>query len=269
VREMECNIFKIDNSTIDVLKVVGEIWKNRKNEAMVKGLAETLAPFAVEKKTLAEIEFYLPQIASMILHLESQNTASQAMEYLAIAISQASIHCALQLAFLFSAAMEDYQPELKSGAVNPKADQTLYYRAARLYQNVERTVVYGSPVLTSEQERFMTQQFSQATLDEMFESEKSEAAGRILRSNMSKGVKMGASEGVSGRLMFKSASTGNWTQNFCKVDQRVLFFFKDNVANAIPVRCVALKGCKVSVLNNAAQPYTFVVTNESQFVTYT
>ena len=269
---MECNIFKLDNSTIDVLKVVTELWRNRKNEDLVKGLAETLASFAVEKKTLWELEFYMPQLAPLILHLEAQASASQALEYLAISIAQASIQCALHLSYYLSAALEDYQPELKTGAVNPKANLVLYYRAARLLQNVQRAVVYGTPVLTSEQERFMTQQFSQATLDEMFESEKSEAAGRIVRSNMSKAVKMGVSEGVSGRLFFRapgSTGTGSWTQHFCKVDQRVLFFFKDNMANAIPMRAVPLECCEVAVVPNPPQPFTFTVTNKAQFVSYT
>jgi phosphatidylinositol 4-kinase len=256
---MEANIFKLDNSTVDVLKLISEMWRNRSNESLIRGLAETLIPFVVEKRTLCEIEFYLPQLASLILYLEAQTTSSQAMEYLAIAISQASINCALQLTNYFAAAMEDFQPELATGAINPKANQTLYYRAARLFQNVQRAVVYGSPVLTSEQERFMMQQFSQATLDEMFDSEKTEAAGRIVRSNLGKGVKMGASDGKSGRLYFKAAS-GSWGQFFCKVDQRVLFFFKDNMANAMPVRCVPLDACEVAVVQNPSQPYTFTVT---------
>jgi len=267
---MEVNIFKLDNSTVDVLKVLVAMWSNRKNEALVQGLAETLASFVVEKKTLYELEFYMPQLAPLILHLEARASSSQAMEYLAISLAQASIHCALQLSAYLTAALEDYQPELKNGSVNPKADVVLHYRAARLLQNVQRAVVYGSPVLTSEQERFMTQQFSQATLDEMFDSEKSEAAGRIVRSNMGKAVKMGVSEGLSGRLFFlKSGSSSAETQHFCKVDQRVLFFFKDNMANATPQRAISLEGCEVAIMQNPPKPFTFTITSKAQFVTYT
>lgn len=258
---MECNIFKVDNSTIDVLKLLNTLWKNRKNETMVRGLAETLSAFAIEKKTMNEIEFYLPQIAQLIIHLEAESASNQSLEYLAIAIAQASIHCAQQLSGYFIAAMEDYQPELKTGGANPKANLLLYYRAARILQNVERAMVYGTPVLTAQQEDYMRQQFSGSDFEEMYDSEKAETAGRIVRSNMGKAIRMGVSEGVSGRLQYKS-STGAWSQVFCKVDQKVLFCFKDNMANALPIRSLLLEGCSISAVPNPDQPFTFTVNSQ-------
>ena len=254
----QVNIFKLDNSNIDVLKLLLKMWESRGDEEMVKALAETLVSFSAEKKAYNEIEFYLPQIAQLIIHLEA-NWSSQTLEYLAIAISQASIHGALQLSSYLVAAMEDYQPEVSGGKPNPRANVALFYRCARLLQNVTRAVVYGSPVLTVEGERVLLFQMTEQELLDMHDHEKSEAAGRIVRSNMAKGLRSGVSEGVSGRLYVNNS--GSWQQCFCKVEQRVLFCFKDNAANAQPLKALLLEGCEVKVLDNASKPFSFEVYN--------
>ena len=50
---------------------------------------------------------------------------------------------------MFIAAMEDYQLENADGKVNPTANLDYYLRCSRLIHNVERAVVYGSPVLSA------------------------------------------------------------------------------------------------------------------------
>lgn len=257
----QVNIFKLDNSSVDVLKLLLKMWDSRQDEEMVKALAETLSTFCAEKKAYNEIEFYLPQIAQVIIHLEA-NWSSQTLEYLAIAISHASIHGALQLSYYFVAAMEDFQPESSPGKPNPRANFPLYYRCARLLQNITRTVVYGSPVLTVEGERVLLFQMTQQELLEMHDVEKAEAAGRIVRSNMSKGLQAGVTQGVSGRLHVSSAGPSpTWQQCFCKAEQRVLFCFKDNTANAAPLKVLLLEGCSVKVLDNPSRPFSIEVYN--------
>ena len=67
--------------------------------------------FVDEKRVFNEVEFYLPQLAHMLILLDVDWT-SQALERFAIVVCQSSIHAALQLCFLLTAQMEDFQPEV-------------------------------------------------------------------------------------------------------------------------------------------------------------
>ncbi|RYG95297.1 hypothetical protein EON65_56195 [archaeon] len=107
--------------------------------------------FADEKAVFREIEFYIPQLAHLIIHMDVSNR-NQALEMVAMVLSQNSIHAALQLNFLFNAAMEDYQPELANGSKNAACNPFYFSRCARLVQDVERAVIYGSREMTNNSE---------------------------------------------------------------------------------------------------------------------
>jgi hypothetical protein len=104
-----------------------------------------------EFKNLEQFEFYLPQLAHIIIHLESVN--SQALEYLLVCLCQNSAHTALQLYFIVTASLEDYQLENDKGFKNPGADAHRYFRCSRLLHIILRTVVYGSLAITAEDEK--------------------------------------------------------------------------------------------------------------------
>eukprot|EP01039_Chlorochromonas_danica_P014995 gene14995-17578_t len=112
----ESEVLRADNQSIDVQKILFKLWENNRNAAMLNQLSEilcdnVLSKFIDEKKVFTEIEFYLPQIAHLVIHME-QNVHSPGLETLAMVICQTSMHCALQFSFMLIAAMEDYQPEI-------------------------------------------------------------------------------------------------------------------------------------------------------------
>jgi phosphatidylinositol 4-kinase len=100
--------------------------------------------FAGSRDVFAGIEFYLPQLAHMIVHLEVE-WDDAILERFALVIAQQSLHFALQLNWILQGAIEDYAPELTSGEVNPQYNPLYYSRCLKLLQNIERVVVYGRP----------------------------------------------------------------------------------------------------------------------------
>jgi phosphatidylinositol 4-kinase len=93
------------------------------------------------------IEFYLPQLAHMIIHLEVE-WDDAILERFALVIAQQSIHFALQLNWILQGALQDYQPECcddDGAGPNPSYNPVFYLRCLKLLKNVERCVVYGKP----------------------------------------------------------------------------------------------------------------------------
>jgi phosphatidylinositol 4-kinase len=187
--------------------------------------------FITEKSVFADIEFYLPQIAHMIIHV-SQNSEEFPMKKLAIAIAQVSIHAALQLSFMFTAAMEDYQPEISTGQPNPSSNTFLFKRCATLLQEVEKTVIYGKEVSAS------SLPYTTNPLKDVAEREVS--------------VQNEFSKVVSGTLLYKRNTRKSnfhskpWKPRFFIVDQRILLCFRDSTAKE-PLRAILLTSCRVVV----------------------
>ena len=104
----------------------------------------TSQQFSGSRQTFDGIEFYLPQIAHMIIHLEA-DWDEAILERFALVIAQQSQHFALQLTWILQGAIEDYQPETTQGLPNPGYNKLFYNRCITLLSNIERCIVYGSP----------------------------------------------------------------------------------------------------------------------------
>ena len=105
---------------------------------------QCIRKFSGSRSVFDGIEFYLPQIAHMIIHLEA-DWDEAILERFALVIAQQSQHFALQLTWILQGAIEDYQPETAEGRPNPGYNQLFYHRCITLLSNIERCVVYGSP----------------------------------------------------------------------------------------------------------------------------
>ena len=142
-KEEECDIASIVTSenAIDMKKATIMIWKNRQNPSIIEKLATLLAEHHDQKVTFEGFEFYLPQLAHMLIHLEV-DSQSTALTQLILTACQQSLHLALQLHFILVAAMEDYCLELSDGRINAYGNPVYYRRCAKLLQNVHRCVVY-------------------------------------------------------------------------------------------------------------------------------
>eukprot|EP00574_Skeletonema_japonicum_P005933 CAMPEP_0201715824 /NCGR_PEP_ID=MMETSP0593-20130828/1920_1 /ASSEMBLY_ACC=CAM_ASM_000672 /TAXON_ID=267983 /ORGANISM="Skeletonema japonicum, Strain CCMP2506" /LENGTH=1039 /DNA_ID=CAMNT_0048205431 /DNA_START=149 /DNA_END=3268 /DNA_ORIENTATION=- len=139
------DVFGRDNKgRVPMEKVTMLIWQFRDDPAVVQFMAQFVARFSGSRSTYDGIEFYLPQIAHMIIHLEA-DWDEAILERFALVIAQQSQHFALQLTWILEGAIEDYQPETVEGKRNPGYNQLFYHRCITLLSNIERCVVYGSP----------------------------------------------------------------------------------------------------------------------------
>jgi phosphatidylinositol 4-kinase A len=103
--------------------------------------------YAGSRDVFDGIEFYLPQLAHMIIHLEVE-WDDAILERFALVIAQQSVHFALQLNWILQGALQDYQPECydeEGASPNPNYNPVFYLRCLKLLKNVERCVVYGKP----------------------------------------------------------------------------------------------------------------------------
>ena len=128
-------------------KVTMLIWAYRTDKELVKFVADFLAKYSNQKYVFDGIEFYLPQLAHMIIHLETSGSdwPDSTLERFALIISQNSLHFALQMHWILTGAIEDYRPETVDGLPNERFNAVFYRRCIKLRQNLERAVVYGAP----------------------------------------------------------------------------------------------------------------------------
>jgi phosphatidylinositol 4-kinase len=124
------------------------------------------AQFSGSRQVFDGIEFYLPQIAHMIIHLEA-DWDEAILERFALVIAQQSQHFALQLTWILQGAMEDYQPETSEGRPNPSYNQLFYSRCITLLSNIERCVVYGSPRSIELQRMYERGELTRAEYEQM------------------------------------------------------------------------------------------------------
>jgi len=251
----------------DVLSIV----ENLKLSLEDKGLAaveavETWASHLVEcalsgdDKQIGDIEYYLPQLCHMVIHMRVA-WESQALERFAFAISQTNMHIALQLSFYLRAAMEDYQPELSTERPNPSANLELFYRCARLLQNVERAVVYGTPVGLSAED---------------LTGARRERAEAILCNNKANELLPVTSPLASqrrGYLLFKrnerksAVHAKPWKERYFRIEQQVLFCLRAEGSDEV-LRAMSLIGCSVHVVEGSKYGFQFEVENATKTLKY-
>lgn len=221
-------------------------------------IIDVCSQFVDEKRVFKDIEYYLPQLAHIIIQLD-QLSEKKSLERLAIFICETSIHAALQLSFILVAAIEDYQPEFANGLKNPKANVMLYNRCVRLLQDVERAVIYGS---IPERENGTS-------------SPTSERRRLDVANNLSK-VTSARFDGIfNGPLMYKRVKrlsmfrTKPWKDRYFVIDRRVLHCYREPHATE-PVRSILLQNCSVVVCEPSPKygNTLFEIVNESSNCKY-
>jgi len=161
------DVFGRDNKgRVPMEKVAMLIWQFRDDPAVVHFMAQFVAKFSGSRQVFDGIEFYLPQIAHMIIHLEA-DWDEAILERFALVIAQQSQHFALQLTWILEGAIEDYQPETVEGRPNPGYNQLFYHRCITLLSNIERCVVYGSPRSVELEKMYEKGKISRAEYEQM------------------------------------------------------------------------------------------------------
>ena len=240
--------------------------------------------FVDEKRVFNEIEFYLPQLAHLIIHLEV-DWPSNSLERLAIVLCQTSIHTALQLCFMFIAAMEYYQPENAGGIANPNANLEYYLRCSRLLRDVECAVVFGSPSLSANYTKANIKPVPldgskiidniylerKNRTDEILQSSNREPAAATAQNG--KEVSNSNSSPVQGILLYKREvrkskfATKSWKPRFFRVEQHILFCYK-NESSTIPLRSLPIRDFELSVVNREKYQYQFELFSKSTGVKF-
>lgn len=239
-------------------------------------------------------------MAHLIIHLRV-DWPNQSLERLAVAICQTSVHAALQLNFILIAAMEDYQPELSSGIKNPQSNPELFFRCARILQNVERAVVFGSPFLTADEEASFLDTVTHSQLADLQESEKAQRMEAIVASNAQHYSKHAQSKNnlsfvssiddnlgsksviqnegttddssMAGNLLYKRIDRKNifyskiWKSRFFRIEQRVLFCYR-TIDDSLPLRAIPLHACVVRPALSRKYDYAFDICNDSTNTRY-
>ncbi|KAL7577731.1 hypothetical protein ACA910_010495 [Epithemia clementina (nom. ined.)] len=152
------------NDKVPMEKVMLLLWAFRDDPSIVTFMARFVSKYSDSRHVFDGIEFYLPQLAHMIIHLEV-DWDDAVLERFALVIAQQSMHFALQLNWILQGAIEDYCPEnVVDGSPNPSYSPLFYTRCLTLKKNIERVVVYGKP-RTQELQRLYEQ--GQITKEEM------------------------------------------------------------------------------------------------------
>jgi phosphatidylinositol 4-kinase B len=217
-----------------------------------------------EKRVFEDIEFYFPQLAHLIIHLD-QNSRNESIELLAMVISQTSVHAALQFSFAFTAALEDYQPEV-NGSRNPHCNPFYFRRCARLLSDVERAVIYGGHEMTNREIDILKSRLSTVLMNEKAEmnlgdddessddsvSDLSHVKKTEIAHTLSKARATTFDGELNGNLFFKrtvrksSMHSKSWKLRYFIVDQRVLLCYRQPF-QVHPLRAISLQNCHVTV----------------------
>lgn len=224
--------FTTSSSTIgqqlNTQEFIFAIWKNKNNYDAVNDITQQFSKYIQEMKIFKEIEFFLPQISHLLIHLVFDGDNISPLERFALLICDISIHMSLNLNFLLLAAYEDYQPEHSNGKVNANYNPIIFSRCTRLLQLIDNNVLYGLD----------------KTNEIIKNSNKEVKKTRLLyKRNVKKSV-------------FQSKG---WKERYFSIEDRVFNCYGDE-KSTIKLRSIHLQYCTIDVTNREKYPYYFVLT---------
>ena len=225
----------------------------------------TKQQYAGVRHVLDGIEFYLPQLAHMIIHLEVE-WDDEILERFALVIAQQSIHFALQLNWILQGALQDYHPESSIDSTpNPTYNPKYYTRCLKLLRNVESCVVYGRPRSQELQRLYVNGQINKAEMEQLEQADRRFNALQITTKNNEEfhllegeinsmfDVQMPAVVEVDGHGKQKKTKRSTihnaadaYVQRFCVLERHVLTFYIVNTSGC----CCCCGGSGSSSSNN-------------------
>ncbi|GFH57743.1 hypothetical protein CTEN210_14219 [Chaetoceros tenuissimus] len=260
---------KENKGRVPMDKVMMLIWQFRDDPSVVEFMAQFVTRYSGRRDVFDGIEFYLPQLAHMIIHLEA-NWDDAILERFALIIAQHSLHFALQLNWILQGAIEDYQPELPSGEPNPNFNALYYTRCVKLLLNIERCVVYGTPRKHELQRLYEKGQITKQEYDTMEQADRMFNASQL--SNAQKELLEAGTFG--GNLLYKRlvrtscCSQKGWKTRYFAVSERMLFCYNVHPSEGGRlIRAMPLDGAVImeTPVSDAKYPYMFEVHNLNYF----
>lgn len=202
-------------------KVVMLIWQFRDDPSVITFMARFIAKYSGIQHVLDGIEFYLPQLAHMIIHLEV-NWDDAILERFVLVIAQQSIHFALQLNWILQGALQDYQPELEGNVPNPNYNPIFYTRCLKLLKNLELCVVYGKPRAQELQRLYEQGDITKTELELMEQADRRFNALQITSEEFS------PSADLDGTMQVLLCDEKQSKAFFCVLDRHVLNLYRAN-----------------------------------------
>jgi phosphatidylinositol 4-kinase A len=207
-------------------KVVMLIWQFRDDPHVVTFMARFMAKYAGVRHVLDGIEFYLPQLAHMIIHLEVE-WDDAILERFALVIAQQSIHFALQLNWILQGALQDYQPELADGTPNPTYNPKFYTRCLKLLRNVEGCVVYGRPRSQELQRLYLNGQINKVEMELLEQADRRFNALQITtKANEDFDLQYQQEGEIQATLLVRWTADASWVSRLCVLDRHVLNLYR-------------------------------------------
>jgi len=210
----------------------------------------------------------------MIIHLEA-SWDEAILERFALIISQHSLHVALQLNWILQGAIEDYQPETADGLPNPAYNPLFYMRCVKLLNNIERSIVYGTPRTNELKRMYELGEITQEEYEELELADRNFNATQIMEvqfENGNKNVAEGLSEinSCGGYLLYKRRvrrsplRRKNWKMRYFKVHNGILHCYNVHPDKGGKlVRTMPLDGAKVASIKGGKYQHMFEIVNQS------
>jgi phosphatidylinositol 4-kinase len=248
---------------VSMEKVVMIIWQFRDDPQVVKFMTRFVSKFAGSRYVFDGIEFYLPQLAHMIIHLEAE-WDDAILERFALVIAQQSLHFALQLHWILQGAIENYQPELPDGSANPDYHPLYYWRCIKLLKNMERCVVYRKPRSAELQALYEKGKITKLEMQQLEQADRRFQAFQIAGMDSE-----GEQENFGGNLLYKRAvrtacyKPKPWKTRYFAIEENMLNCY--NSQGGRLVRSMPLEGAEVKALAPTEHRYKnmFSVSNRS------
>lgn len=258
---------KENKEKVQMEKVMMLIWQFRDDPSVVNFMARFVERFSGSRDTFDGIEFYLPQLAHMVIHLEA-DWDDAVLERFALIVSQQSPHFALQFTWILQGALEDYQPETATGDPNPAYNQLHYSRCVKLLGNIERCVVYGSPQAQKLKKLFDEGKVSREEYEMLEEADRRFKAEEITsRSAASESDKAG---GFGGVLWYKrhvrtaAYKRKPWKTRYFLVSERMLYCYNVPPSQGGHLcRAMPLEGAEVMPSESTKYDHMFEVRNQN------
>lgn len=287
-RRLVDDVFGKDNQgKVPMEKVMMLIWQFRDDPSVVQFMAQFVAKYAGSRDVFDGVEFYLPQLAHMIIHLEA-SWDDAILERFALIIAQQSLHFALQLNWILQGAIEDYQPETAEGQPNPAYNPLFYSRCVKLLSNIERCVVYGKPRTHELQRLYEMGKISKQEYELMEQADRRFIAAQIVatgknasshKSSDGKAAKDDDDEdgrsAFGGNLMYKrkvrsaAYKPKPWKVRYFEISDRMLYCY--NTKGGKLVRAMPLAGAEVDTkeMGKEGTKYRHMFTVRNQHFVFT
>lgn len=123
---------------VDLRRVITAVWTHRADKEFTFELCARLSRLNITAATLEQAEFYLPQLAHMVIHFETELPVNS-LEQFVLLLAQSSTHLALQFFWMVYATLDENRPK-RGGNLRTFA------RCAQLLLSLEQCVVYGTPI---------------------------------------------------------------------------------------------------------------------------